>query len=279
MKRIGAYEVHEVVGRGGMGAVFRAQAPDGRVVALKLLLRTVSNNLERFERERRILERLGEEEGFVSFLDAGTAPDGAFLVMGFAEGGSLRGRLGRERFTIAEAIALGTKLARAIGRAHELGIVHRDLKPENILFDANGEPLVADLGLAKHFRADVTGASQSVSLSQAGELRGTAGYMAREQMLDARSADASADVFALGAILYECLAGEPAFVGATVIELVSLIEKGEVAPLRTRRADVPRWLDDAVLRALSPERADRFPDGHAFAAALEAGGKRRRSPL
>src|SRR5205085_9317034 len=127
-------------------------------------------------------------------------------------GGTLRDRLARGPLALGEATALVTKIARALGRAHERGLVHRDVKPENVLFDAAGEPLVADLGLAKHFRRDL---GMSASLSRTHETRGTPGYMAPEQVESAKDAGPPADVFALGAVLYECLGGIAAFEGAT----------------------------------------------------------------
>src|SRR5437870_12671373 len=102
--------------------------------------------------------------------------------MPLMEGGSLRDRLRRGPLAPEEAVALGVALARAVGRAHAAGILHRDLKPENVLFTADGSPLVADLGLAKHFRRDVPGASQSASLTKPGEIAGSLGYMPREQL-------------------------------------------------------------------------------------------------
>ncbi len=149
--RIGPYEVLGELGRGGMGVVFRARGPGGGEVALKLLARADGAAFARFDRERRLLASLGEEEGFVGLLDAGTAREGAWLVMPLVPGGTLADRLEAGPLGVEETVALGTQLARALGAAHARGIVHRDVKPENILFAASGRPLVADLGIAKHF--------------------------------------------------------------------------------------------------------------------------------
>ncbi|MBI3724794.1 tetratricopeptide repeat protein, partial [bacterium] len=230
-----------------------------------------TSSLERFEREMRLLSSFEEKDGIVPLLDAGESENGPYLIMPFIGGGTLRERLKRGPLPVAETVALGKALASACGRAHELGIVHRDLKPENVLFQEDGRPLIADLGLAKHFREDVPGASQSVSLTHLGEIRGTAGYMAPEQMASAKSVGARADVFALGAILYECLAGEPAFHAATVVEIFAKLTKGEVAPLRAHCPRAPRWLTDVIERALAREPADRFEDGAALARALSRG--------
>ena len=181
--RIGTYTLEGELGRGGMGAVFRARAADGSKVAIKLLARSSSPHArERFDRERRLLSSLGREDGFVPLVDAGDEKGLPYLVMPLVEGGTLRQKLDRGPLAIDAVIALAESLARALARAHERGIVHRDLKPENVLFTADGAPLVADLGLAKHWRRDAPGASRSVALSLTGETRGTWGYMAPEQI-------------------------------------------------------------------------------------------------
>src|SRR5205823_14238772 len=128
---------------------------------------------------------------------------------------------------------------------------HRDLKPENILLGGDGRPLVADLGLAKHFDRGASGASQSISLSVSGDLRGTAGYMAPEQLEDAKSVGPPADVFAPGAILYECLAGRPTFAGATLVEVVSKACDSRIEPLSAVAPGTPAWLASLVERALA----------------------------
>jgi serine/threonine-protein kinase len=271
------YEILREIGKGGMGTVYAARAKDGRSVAIKVLVRPqVPGAAERFERERRLLDGFTVRDGFVPLLDAGRGPLGPFLVMPFMEGGTLRERLDRGALPIAEALALGRALARALGHAHARGIVHRDMKPENVLYSASGEPLVTDLGLAKHFLSEAPGASQSVRLSKTGELRGTAGYMAPEQMADARSAGPASDVYALGAVLYEALAGRPAFQGASVIELLDNVSAGRFEPLRDVRPEVPRPLAAVIERALALDPAARFPDAGALLRALE--GVRTRRP-
>src|SRR5262249_563503 len=135
---------------------FRARSPQGGTVAVKLLARMDDATRARFERERRLLASFSEADGFVPLRDAGETEGPAesrrpYLVMPFVAGGTLRARLARGRLGAAEALALGRVLAAAIGKAHERGVVHRDLKPENVLFTTEGRPLVADLGLAKHF--------------------------------------------------------------------------------------------------------------------------------
>ncbi len=267
--RIGPYEVLGELGRGGMGVVYRVRASSGGEAALKLLARADAAALARFERERRLLASLGEEDGFVGLLDAGASHDTAWLVMPLVPGGTLRQKLERGPLGVEETIALGADLATALGRAHERGIVHRDVKPENVLFTAAGRPLLADLGLAKHFDPLARGASQSVQLTREGVLTGTAGYMAPEQIGGAASVRPAADVFALGAVLHECLAGRPAFEGDNVIEVMTRLTSGRVAPLE--RASVPRWLEAVLARSLATDARSRFPDGASLARALRAG--------
>jgi tetratricopeptide (TPR) repeat protein len=268
MRRLGDYEVLDEIGRGATGAVYRARSSDGRVVAIKLLTARDEAKLQRFERERRLLASLDEAAGFVPLLDAGASPQGPYLVMPLAEGGTLARRLGAGPLGVAESVALVRELATAIGRAHALGIVHRDLKPENVLFTAEGRPLVADVGLAKHFLADAPGASQSVSITREGTVLGTALYMAPEQTNGASDAGPPADVFSLGAILYECLAGRPAFAAATILQVFARIESGAWDPLPGVRPETPSWLVAVVDRALSADPAVRPRDGAALAAAL-----------
>ncbi len=268
--RIGGYEVLEELGRGGMGVVYRVRAPGGGEAALKLLARVDAQAVARFERERRLLASLGEERGFVPLLDGGTSPEGAWLVMPLVPGGTLRERLAAGPLGVEETLALGTRLARSLGEAHARGIVHRDVKPENVLFAASGTPLLADLGLAKHFDRLAGGGSQSVSLTREGAAKGTAGYMAPEQLEDARTAGPAADVFALGAVLHECLAGRPAFEGESAVELLARVTSG--TPGSIDRSDVPAWLGEVLRRALARDPRARFADGAALARALEARG-------
>ncbi len=275
--KIGPYEVLGILGRGGMGIVYRARSPAGEEVALKVLGKLEAEAIARFERERRLLGGLGVGDGFVPLLDAGDSPQGPWIVMPLVSGGTLREKLRRGPLGVEGTLEVGRALAGALAKAHERGIVHRDLKPENVLFH-EGRPLLADLGLAKHFDRSTAGASQTVSLSVDGSSRGTAGYMPPEQMQDAKSVGPGADVFALGAILLECLAGRPAFPGRNALEVVVRVSDGKHEKLHPE--DAPRWLVAAIERALATDPADRFRDGAAFEAALaEPNGLRRGVPV
>ena len=285
--RVGEFEILSEAGRGGRGVVLKARARDGSFVALKLLqgMNNDAQALARFDRERRLLSSLGKAEGFVPLLGAGEDRGSPYLVMPFLEGGTLRNRLDKEKFSQDEAVALILRLAKAMGIAHERGIVHRDLKPENILFTGKrdsgetqpnapiaggrGTPLIADLGLGKHFKRSTSGASQTIMLSKEGQFRGTVGYMAPEQTKDAMSAGPPADVFALGAILLECLTGEPAFKGESPVEVLGRLASGDYSKRSSTADDL--WLDAIIDRSLEPDPKDRYPDARAMAEALAKG--------
>ena len=268
---MGSYLLLEELGRGGMSVVHRARTPDGREVALKLLLAGDPAELAAFARERRLQDQLGAEEGFVPLLDSGVERGRPWLAMPLLPGGSLRDRLRGGPLPQAEALRLVTSLARAVGRAHALGVVHRDLKPENVLFDAQGRPLVADLGLAKHFvRAGVPGATASAARTASGVLMGTPGYMAPEQASDARAAGPPADVFALGALLFECLSGERLYPATSLIALLQQLQR-PAQTLAERGLRAPAWLEALLARCLALEPSARFPHAGALAEALEAG--------
>jgi serine/threonine protein kinase len=282
VSRVGNYEVLGPLGSGGAGAVFRARSADGREVAIKLLRLRSPEAQARFDRERRLLWELGEADGFVPLLDAGVVAAGPYLVMPVIRGGTLRARLQGGPLDGAATLTLARELGRALSRAHARGIVHRDLKPENIFFtevgatpDRWGRVLVGDLGLAKHFESDDPEARQSRSLSHSGNFAGTPGYMAPEQVDDSKSVGPSADIFALGAILHECLTGQPAFSGETIIEVIDAITKRAPRPPRALGIRAPRELEAALMKALERDSADRPADGVAFLRLLEAPPARR----
>jgi hypothetical protein len=277
--RVGDYETIREIGRGGVGAVFEARARDGSTVAVKLLRSGATEETRaRFEREQRLHAELGESKGFVPFIDAGDSAAGPYVVMPLLEGGTLRDRLRRgEALPPEEAIALVETLARALGHAHARGLVHRDVKPENVLFTKEGKPLVSDLGLAKHWTDDAPGVSKSFMLTVSGDFLGTVGYASPEQLEDTSKAGPPADVFALGAILYECLTAFPAFTAENAIELIGKVQECRPASVSRMAPRTPAWLVKIVSRALARDPEKRYPDGTALARALARGpgGARR----
>jgi len=276
-KRLAGFEVVGVLGEGGGGIVYKARDPGapGRFLAIKVIRPGLRSEEARgrFERERALATELGIDKGFVPLLASGKSEMGPYYVMPFLGGGDLRDRIKRGGLGVAETVELGVVLARALGRAHERGIVHRDLKPENIFFTGEGRPLVADLGLGKRL-----GPAAASSLTATNEVLGTPLYMAPEQAQGMKNAGPPVDVFALGAVLYECLSGTPPFVGETFLEIVGRAVRGDFTRLASARPDVPAPIARVIERCFEVDPAARPRDGHALANELEAarrGGGRR----
>ena len=234
------YELMESLGRGGMGAVFRArQVKLDRQVAIKVLLPPpgeVEGWSERFQREAQALARL-VHPGIVSVHDFGQVEDLAWIVMELVDGADLRQMLADGRLPQAEALAIVPALCEALQYAHDQGVVHRDIKPENVLFDCFGGVKLVDFGLAK-----LSGDAGSLQLTRTHQAMGTPRYMAPEQLERPREVDHRADLFSLGVIFYEMLTGH---VPAGVVEPPS------------RVAGVDAGIDDVVLSALEREPGRR----------------------
>jgi protein kinase-like protein len=257
--RIGPYPVVRELGRGGAAIVYEVRGPGGASFALKLLLRSDESNLARFQRELESMTSLASEGGFVEVLDAGVSPQGAYLVMPYLQGGTLEERLRRGALQVPDVIDLGQSLSRALGRAHGLGLIHRDLKPANVIFDSAGGALIADLGLAKAMDDSDGG------LSKTGELRGTLGYAAPEQLRDSKRAGPQADVFALGATLYHCLAGRSPF--GNDLGALELMERGAES-LIAARPEAPAWLASLIEVCLRYDPDERPSNGSEVAEAF-----------
>ncbi len=263
----GPFQTEELLGRGGMGAVYRAiDRRSGARVALKVMLPEHGDDdrmLERFRREGR-LGMAVRHENVVSLLDAGEAQGMLYLAFELVPGGSLAAQLASEgRLPWREAVRIGAGIARGLAAIHAAGLVHRDLKPENVLVDADGRPRIADLGLARR------AAAQSEALTRTGEVVGTLEFMAPEQANATGDVDARADLYSLGATLYALMAGRPPFEGHG-LALVKKHLMDRPPSLRARVPDVPRPLDALVLRLLAKDPATRGSGAGAVAEELEA---------
>ncbi|HZV00077.1 MAG TPA: serine/threonine-protein kinase [Planctomycetota bacterium] len=261
MTRIGDYEVEGEIGRGGAGRVLRARhAPTGAVRALKVLEGAADPvTVERFRREAQALARVGADVA-VAVHETGAERGRVFYVMDFMPGGSLEARLERDaRIGWREAAALVARLARSVARCHAVGIVHRDLKPANVLFDERGEPRLADFGCVRDLRQS--------ALTETGTLIGTPAYMAPEQ-LDGRHAGSEADVYALGAILHELVAGAPPHSFRSWHDLLQRAQRGLEKPVAAE-VGAPSELDRILAEALAPQPEGR-PGADALAGRLEA---------
>ncbi len=267
------YRIERELGRGGAATVYLAEdLKHGRQVALKVLRPDVAMTLgaERFLREIRTAARL-QHSHIVPLLDSGEA--GAFLyyVMPYLEGASLRDWLTREpQLGLDQALQITREVADALEYAHRQGFVHRDIKPENILISAGageaGHALVTDFGIAKALMD-----AGEENLTETGLAVGTPSYMSPEQAAADRIIDGRADIYALGCVLYEMLAGHPPFQGRTARELLARHSLDPVPPLRTIRRELPAGVERAVFKALAKAPADRYPTASAFMAALAEG--------
>jgi hypothetical protein len=262
------YRVERELGAGGMATVYLAHdLRHERDVAIKVLHEDLGTALgaDRFLAEIKVTARL-QHPHILPLLDSGVADGLLFYVMPYVRGETLRARLNRERqLPVADALLIAREVADALAEAHGQGIVHRDIKPENILLQG-GHALVADFGIALAVQS-----AGGARLTQTGLSLGTPQYMSPEQAMGERALDARSDLYALGAVAYEMLAGEPPFTGPTVQAIVAKVLTERPVPLRTVRDTVLPGVEQAVLRALAKLPADRFATAAAFAQALAAG--------
>jgi len=262
----GRYHVERPLGAGGMATVYLADdLRHGRKVALKVLKPELALALgaERFLAEIRTTAQL-QHPHILPLFDSGEADSLLFYTMPYVEGETLGDRLARGPLPVDEAVRIAVDVAGALHVAHEQGVVHRDVKPSNILL-SRGMALVADFGIAR------VAALTETRLTATGYSLGTVGYMSPEQSASGEEVDARADVYSLGAVLFEMLTGAPPFGRGTVLSVLGR-QLAEPAPsLKAMRPDVPDGLDRAVAAALAREPADRPASAAAFAAALVAG--------
>ncbi|MGH7650259.1 MAG: protein kinase domain-containing protein [Gemmatimonadaceae bacterium] len=261
----GRYQLEGEIGRGGMATVHVAlDLRHHRRVAIKVLREEIAAAIggERFLEEIRVTASL-QHPHILPLFDSGSADGLLWYVMPLVEGETLRSRLARERrLPVEDALQIVREMADALDYAHRRGIVHRDVKPENVLLQG-GHALIADFGIA--LALENAGGSR---LTRTGITLGTPSYMAPEQATGDRPIDARTDVYALGAVLHEMLAGESVLATVSHQQLGRNVMHEPVVALGARRADVSPSLDAAVRRALSKEPDDRFPSAGAFAAAL-----------
>jgi eukaryotic-like serine/threonine-protein kinase len=256
------FAIEDVAAVGGMGVIYRAHDVNGgELVALKVLARAASSTMELLEQEAQVLAEL-RHPGIVRYVCHGALePQGIFLAMEWLEGEDLGRRLERGRPSAAESIALAEGVARALGAAHQRGVIHRDIKPSNVFLVGGRmhEPKLLDFGLARIAGAEVSNARLFV---------GTPRYMSPEQARGRADVDARADVFALGCVLFECLAGRPAFAADRIPALLGKIVMEQPPRLR-ELAEVPPAVDDLVARMLEKDPERRPADGTEVARALE----------
>ena len=258
----GDFTVVEELGKGGMGAAYLVHDPrNGADLVVKVMYPSIGpgDSERRFIREAEIAMRI-EHPNLVKVYDVGRDPETglAYMVMDYESGGSLRDKiteklLAGERFSVREALAVVRKIAEALEAVAEAGAVHRDVKPDNILFDAAGEPVLADLGVAK------VESDASTILTMSHMIVGTPSYMAPEHLLDSHNADCRADIYSLGIVLWEMLAGERPDSEATLPDIRARALRGKRIPdIRTMRPKTPRYVVELLQRMCDPKPERRF---------------------
>src|SRR5690349_6998757 len=266
----GSYTLERELGRGGMATVFLARdLKHDRPVALKVLHPELAASLgpDRFLREIKLAARL-QHPHILTVLDSGDVGGRLWFTMPFVEGESLRDRLRRERqLPVEDALRIAREAAQALQYAHGHGVVHRDIKPENLLLTRDGNTLVADFGIARGLQA---GGGGDEKLTDTGLVVGTPAYMSPEQASGDRALDARSDVYSMGSVLYEMLAGEPPFTGPTMQAMIVKRLTEPPPSVRAARATVPEAVDQAIRTALAPLAADRFGTMAEFGQALLA---------
>ena len=260
------YRIERELGQGGMATVYLAQdLKHDRKVAIKVLRPELAAVIgaERFLTEIKTTANL-QHPHILPLHDSGRTDDFVYYVMPFIDGESLRDRLSREKqLSIGDAVRIAGEVAGALDYAHRHGIIHRDIKPENVLLH-DGRALVADFGIA------LAATSAGHRMTETGMSLGTPHYMSPEQAMGDRELTPRSDIYALGAMTYEMLLGEPPFTGPTAQSIVAKVMTEKPAALIPRRDRIPPHVEDAVLTALEKLPADRFGSAAEFAAALDA---------
>ena len=273
MNTIGTYQIKHELRRGGMATVYRAYDPRfGRDVAIKVLPPEFLHDLSfraRFEREAHIVAGL-EHPAIVPVYDLGEDRGQPYLVMRFMAGGSLADRLSQGPLPLPEVARIMAAIAPGLDVAHQRGVVHRDLKPGNILFDEHDNPYVADFGIAKLVEGSAAYTGTAIV--------GTPAYMSPEQAHGNVTLDGRSDVYALGAMAYELLAGQPPYQADTPLSLAMAHILEPVPHVREAVPGLPAEVDRVLSRAMAKDREQRFATASALAAALTAAAQGHATP-
>ena len=263
--RLGPYLIDRKIGAGGMGNVYLGRHSEtGRVAAIKELPASLAREegfVLRFNREIEALKKLNNPH-IVQLYESGTDDDETYYyAMEYVEGENLTARLRRERrIPWQETIRLGIQICAGLKHAHDAGVIHRDLKPSNLMLDKNGTIKLTDFGVAQVFAAD--------RLTVTGAIIGTAEFMPPEQV-EGRRTDRRSDLYALGAVLYTMLVGQPPFSGGTAAEIMQKQRFGRFDAPRSFVPEIPSWLDDIICQLLEKDPEKRLPDAFVVSKRLQ----------
>jgi len=270
--RVGPYEILSIVGRGGMGVVYRAKDTRlGREVAIKVVGEQFSESTERlsrFEQEARSTSALNHPN-IVSVFDVGSVDGRFYIVTELLHGETLRQALAAGPLPARKVISIAHKVASGVAAAHAQGIVHRDLKPENIYLTSDGNVKILDFGVAKLESSAAVAGDETMFLTQPGLAVGTPAYMSPEQ-IRGEPVDARSDIFSFGLVMYEMCTARPAFEAQTTAELMTAILRQDPPAIAGANPDIPEGLEGVVRRCLEKRREDRFQSARDVAFVLEA---------
>ncbi|HLF74805.1 MAG TPA: protein kinase [Anaerolineales bacterium] len=275
--KVGRYRIKSELGRGGMATVYRAFDPiSNREVAIKVLPSDMLHNLvtrARFKRELKLVASL-EHPAIVPVYDVGEDSDQPYFVMRYMSGGSLAAMIKHGPFSLRDAALIIERLASALDHAHAKGIIHRDIKPDNVLFDGSNHPYLSDFGVAKFTEAPVSATDAGPS-----EAIGTPAYISPEQARG-ENIDHRADIYGLGAILYEMLAGERPYAGDTVISVAIQHVNDPIPDILKVRSELPVEVDTIIKTAMAKDKQRRYATAMDLALALNkaAFGEERTVP-
>lgn len=271
------YEILARLGRGGMSTVYKARhILLDKIVAIKLMhlfLMTEANHVKRFQVEAKATSSLSHPN-LISVSDFGVSSDGIpFIVMEFVEGQTLGDLLKKQRFLRVErCLDILTPVLEGLDHAHKQGIVHRDIKPGNIMLtqnaDGSSRSLVVDFGIAKLVNSEITGES---ALTATGDIWGSPAYMSPEQC-SGKGIDHRSDIYAMGCVLYQCLAGRLPFEGGSAIETIAMQANATPEPIHVvcPESDVPPLIEDVIMKALEKHADKRYASSAEFASALQS---------